>query len=128
MHPALGIPGKQQMCALAMQCLVIVPVEALGKVGAVQFRAMMQAMDAGADLSSLRAAVSAGETLPAPVYEAWQEKTGKPFAFPAGPDSWRGHVRSLAGSELRGVPSRDAAGAAGGEGSIRLGGGPVTWG
>lgn len=43
------------------------------------YRAMMQAMDAGADLSSLRAAVSAGETLPAPVYEAWQEKTGKPM-------------------------------------------------
>jgi 2-aminobenzoate-CoA ligase len=33
----------------------------------------------GADLSSLRAAVSAGETLPAPVYEEWMEKTGKPM-------------------------------------------------
>ena len=33
----------------------------------------------GADLSSLRAAVSAGETLPAPVYEAWLAKTGKPM-------------------------------------------------
>ena len=28
---------------------------------------------------SLRAAVSAGETLPAPVYEEWMEKTGKPM-------------------------------------------------
>lgn len=43
------------------------------------YRAMMQAMDKGADLSSLRAAVSAGETLPEPVYQEWQEKTGKPM-------------------------------------------------
>ncbi|MCG8492820.1 MAG: AMP-binding protein, partial [Sneathiellales bacterium] len=43
------------------------------------YRVMMQAMDEGADLSSLRAAVSAGETLPAPVYEEWLEKTGKPM-------------------------------------------------
>jgi len=43
------------------------------------YRAMLQAMDAGADLSSLRAAVSAGETLPAPVYHDWQAKTGKPM-------------------------------------------------
>jgi 2-aminobenzoate-CoA ligase len=43
------------------------------------YRAMLAAMDAGADLSSLRAAVSAGETLPAPVYESWMEKTGKPM-------------------------------------------------
>ncbi|MEM8754366.1 MAG: AMP-binding protein, partial [Pseudomonadota bacterium] len=43
------------------------------------YRAMLQAMEEGADLSSLRAAVSAGETLPAPVYEAWMEKTGKPM-------------------------------------------------
>ena len=32
------------------------------------YRAMMAAMDEGADLSSLRMAVSAGETLPAPVF------------------------------------------------------------
>jgi 2-aminobenzoate-CoA ligase len=43
------------------------------------YRAMLGAMEEGADLSSLRAAVSAGETLPAPVYEAWMEKTGKPM-------------------------------------------------
>jgi 2-aminobenzoate-CoA ligase len=43
------------------------------------YRAMLQAMDEGADLSSLRAAVSAGETLPAPVYEDWKAKTGKPM-------------------------------------------------
>ncbi|MDP2293372.1 MAG: AMP-binding protein [Actinomycetota bacterium] len=43
------------------------------------YRAMLAAMDEGADLSSLRAAVSAGETLPAPVYDAWMEKTGKPM-------------------------------------------------
>ncbi|MEM9048351.1 MAG: AMP-binding protein [Pseudomonadota bacterium] len=43
------------------------------------YRVMLQAMEDGADLSSLRAAVSAGETLPAPVYQAWMEKTGKPM-------------------------------------------------
>jgi 2-aminobenzoate-CoA ligase len=43
------------------------------------YRVMLKAMDQGADLSSLRAAVSAGETLPAPVYEEWQQKTGKPM-------------------------------------------------
>ncbi len=43
------------------------------------YRAMLAAMEEGADLSSLRAAVSAGETLPAPVYADWQEKTGKPM-------------------------------------------------
>ena len=43
------------------------------------YRAMLAAMDEGADLSSLRAAVSAGETLPAPVYDAWMAKTGKPM-------------------------------------------------
>ena len=43
------------------------------------YRVMLRAMDAGADLSSLRAAVSAGETLPAPVYEEWIAKTGKPM-------------------------------------------------
>lgn len=43
------------------------------------YRMMMRAMDEGADLSSLRAAVSAGETLPGPVYDEWIEKTGKPM-------------------------------------------------
>src|SRR5690606_28002736 len=43
------------------------------------YRAMLRAMDEGADLSSLRAAVSAGETLPRPVYEEWMAKTGKPM-------------------------------------------------
>jgi len=36
-------------------------------------------MEEGADLSSLRAAVSAGETLPAPVYDEWIARTGKPM-------------------------------------------------
>ncbi len=43
------------------------------------YRAMLAAMEQGADLSSLRAAVSAGETLPAPVYNDWIAKTGKPM-------------------------------------------------
>lgn len=43
------------------------------------YRAMLRAMEDGADLSSLRAAVSAGETLPAPVYDEWIAKTGKPM-------------------------------------------------
>ena len=43
------------------------------------YRAMLRAMEEGADLSSLRAAVSAGETLPGPVYDEWMKKTGKPM-------------------------------------------------
>jgi len=43
------------------------------------YRVMLNAMDEGADLSSLRIAVSAGETLPAPIYEEWMKKTGKPM-------------------------------------------------
>lgn len=43
------------------------------------YRAMLAAMEAGADLSSLRIAVSAGETLPAPVFSEWMQKTGKPI-------------------------------------------------
>jgi 2-aminobenzoate-CoA ligase len=43
------------------------------------YRVMLRAIEDGADLSSLRAAVSAGETLPAPVYDDWIAKTGKPM-------------------------------------------------
>jgi 2-aminobenzoate-CoA ligase len=43
------------------------------------YRVMLKAMDEGADLSSLRAAISAGETLPGPVYDEWMQKTGKPM-------------------------------------------------
>jgi 2-aminobenzoate-CoA ligase len=43
------------------------------------YRAMLAAMDQGANLSSLRAAVSAGETLPAPVFKEWVARTGKPI-------------------------------------------------
>lgn len=43
------------------------------------YRVMLAAMEEGADLSSLRAAVSAGETLPAPVFDDWKAKTGKPM-------------------------------------------------
>jgi len=43
------------------------------------YRVMMTATDEGADLSSLRLAVSAGETLPAPIFEQWTEKTGVPI-------------------------------------------------
>lgn len=43
------------------------------------YRAMIAALDEGANLSSLRIAVSAGETLPAPVFEAWVQRTGKPI-------------------------------------------------
>jgi 2-aminobenzoate-CoA ligase len=43
------------------------------------YRVMLRAMDEGADLSSLRCAVSAGETLPGPVYEDWLARTGKPM-------------------------------------------------
>jgi 2-aminobenzoate-CoA ligase len=43
------------------------------------YRAMLGAMHEGADLSSLRVAVSAGETLPAPVFQDWMAKTSKPI-------------------------------------------------
>jgi len=43
------------------------------------YRVMLAAMDGGANLSSLRMAVSAGETLPAPVFNEWVKKTGKPI-------------------------------------------------
>ena len=43
------------------------------------YRVMLRAMADGADLSSLRIAVSAGETLPAPVYDDWLRATGKPM-------------------------------------------------
>jgi 2-aminobenzoate-CoA ligase len=43
------------------------------------YRVMLAAMERGADLSSLRLAVSAGETLPAPVFHDWVAKTGKPI-------------------------------------------------
>ncbi|MEO1307892.1 MAG: AMP-binding protein, partial [Pseudomonadota bacterium] len=43
------------------------------------YRVMLRAMEEGADLSSLRAAVSAGETLPKPVYDDWMAQTGKPM-------------------------------------------------
>src|SRR3954468_19093362 len=43
------------------------------------YRAMLTAMDQGADLSSLRLAVSAGEPLPAPVFNDWLAKPGKPI-------------------------------------------------
>jgi len=43
------------------------------------YRVMLRAMDEGADLSSLRVAVSAGETLPGPVFDEWIKKTGTPI-------------------------------------------------
>ncbi|HEY3146432.1 MAG TPA: AMP-binding protein [Dongiaceae bacterium] len=43
------------------------------------YLAMLKAVDEGADISSLRIAVSAGETLPAPVFKSWGEKTGRPI-------------------------------------------------
>lgn len=43
------------------------------------YRAMLLAMEEGADFSCLRCAVSAGETLPAPVFDAWVAQTGRPI-------------------------------------------------
>lgn len=42
------------------------------------YRAMLDKLD-GRDISSLRICVSAGETLPKPVFDAWQAKTGLPL-------------------------------------------------
>ncbi len=43
------------------------------------YNAMLNAADEGADISSLRIAVSAGETLPAPIFDRWIKKTGVPM-------------------------------------------------
>ncbi len=43
------------------------------------YRAMLAAGDRGADLTSLRVAVSGGETLPGPVFKEWIAKTRKPI-------------------------------------------------
>ena len=43
------------------------------------YRAMLAATDAAAKLSSLRLAVSAGETLPAAIYESWMAGAGVPL-------------------------------------------------
>jgi 2-aminobenzoate-CoA ligase len=43
------------------------------------YRAMLSAVERATDLSSLRVAVSGGETLLAPVFEDWVAKTGKPI-------------------------------------------------
>jgi 2-aminobenzoate-CoA ligase len=43
------------------------------------YRVMLASLDEGADLSSLRIAVSAGETLPAPIFDEWTRKVGKPI-------------------------------------------------
>lgn len=43
------------------------------------YRVMLAAANDGADLSSLRIAVSAGETLPAPIFDEWTRKVGKPI-------------------------------------------------
>ncbi len=43
------------------------------------YRAILSAKAEGADLSSLRLAISAGETLPKPIYEDWVARTGVPI-------------------------------------------------
>ncbi|BBI60726.1 hypothetical protein HSBAA_20320 [Vreelandella sulfidaeris] len=43
------------------------------------YRAMLAAPTRHEDLSSLRVAVSAGETLPAPIYHDWIKQTGTPI-------------------------------------------------
>ena len=42
MHPAAGIPSKQQGSALPVQRLVLLPAKAVGEAGAVQFGALAQ--------------------------------------------------------------------------------------
>lgn len=43
------------------------------------YRALLAKYEEGSDMSALRLAVSAGETLPPPVFEEWTSKTGKPI-------------------------------------------------
>jgi 2-aminobenzoate-CoA ligase len=46
---------------------------------ATAYRIMLSNIESKEQLSSLRVAVSAGETLPAPIFEEWSLKTGKPI-------------------------------------------------
>ena len=79
------------------------------------YRVMLKAMDDGADLSSLRAAVSAGETLPAPVYDEWIAKTGKPMLDGIGAtemlhifltNRFEDHAAACTGRPVRGYQAR----------------------
>ena len=79
------------------------------------YRVMLKAMDEGADLSSLRAAVSAGETLPAPVYDDWIAKTGKPMLDGIGAtemlhifltNRFEDHAAACTGRPVRGYQAR----------------------
>ncbi len=75
------------------------------------YRAMMAAMDKGANLSSLRLAVSAGETLPAPVFEEWSRKTGKPILDGIGStEMLHIFITSRIGDAVAGVTGRPVAG------------------
>ena len=79
------------------------------------YRVMLKAMDEGADLSSLRAAVSAGETLPAPVYDDWIAKTGTPMLDGLGAtemlhifltNRFEDHAAACTGRPVRGYQAR----------------------
>jgi 2-aminobenzoate-CoA ligase len=75
------------------------------------YRAMMVAMDQGANLSSLRLAVSAGETLPAPVFEEWVRKTGKPILDGIGStEMLHIFITSRVGDAVPGATGRPVAG------------------
>src|SRR5260221_4678063 len=74
-------------------------------------RAMMAAMDHGANLSALRIAVSAGETLPAPVFEEWTRRTGKPILDGIGStEMLHIFITSRVGDALPGATGRPGAG------------------
>ncbi len=75
------------------------------------YRVMMAAMDKGANLSSLRLAVSAGETLPAPVFEEWMSKTGKPILDGIGStEMLHIFITSRVGDAVPGVTGRPVTG------------------
>ena len=75
------------------------------------YRAMMAAMDKGANLSSLRIAVSAGETLPAPVFEEWTRRTGKPILDGIGStELLHIFITNRVGDAVPGVTGRPVAG------------------
>jgi 2-aminobenzoate-CoA ligase len=75
------------------------------------YRAMMAAMDDGADLSSLRMAISAGETLPAPVFDEWTRRTGKPILDGIGTtELLHIFISNRLGDRLAGATGRPVAG------------------
>jgi 2-aminobenzoate-CoA ligase len=75
------------------------------------YRAMLTAKQEGANLSSLRIAVSAGETLPSPVFEDWMNQTHVPILDGIGTtEMLHIFITNRPGDVAKGVTGRPVAG------------------